>query len=173
MSIDLHCPGCQKLIRAPDDAGGRHGKCPYCGRKVYIPMPESEVDLFDIEEPDESERAREEALRREAAAYAAGVAHAEGQIPAGADEGVGGDAVREPELPGEVVDVAFEVDTFLEAMRDSDLDKAEAAVARLARSKKRAKDYIENAMVDEMPPQIEGVPEPVMKGFLKTLLNRL
>jgi len=173
MSIDLHCPGCQKLIRAPDNAGGRHGKCPYCGRKVYIPMPENEVELFDIAEPDEDEARQEEQLRRESTAYAAGLAHAEGQIPATADEGMGGDAPRRPEVPGEVIDIAAEVEMFLAAMRDSQLDQADAAVARLKRSAHRAKDYIESAMVDEIPPQIDGVPPPVMKGFLKTLLGRL
>ncbi len=173
MSIDLHCPGCQKLIRAPDNAGGRHGKCPYCARKVYIPMPESEVELLDIAEPDEAETQREEALRRESTAYTAGVAHAAGEIPATDDEGIGGDAQRRPEEPGEVIDIASEVETFLAAMRDSQLDQAEAAVTRLKRSAQRAKDYVENAMVDEIPPQIDGVPPPVMKGFLKTLLGRL
>ena len=72
-----------------------------------------------------------------------------------------------------MIDVAAEVEAFLVAMRDSHLDQADSAVARLKRSAKRAKDYIENAMVDELPPQIEGVPAPVMKGFLKTLLGRL
>ncbi len=173
MSIDLHCPGCQKLIRAPDKAGGRHGKCPYCARKVYIPMPESEVEVLGVAEPDEDEAKQEELLRRESVAYAAGVAHAEGQIPATDDEEFGGDAPRHPETPGEVIDVASEVETFLAAMRDSKLDQADAAVAQLKRSAQRAKDYIENAMVDELPPQIDGVPPPVIKGFLKTLLGRL
>ncbi len=173
MSIDLHCPGCQKLIRAPEKAGGRHGKCPYCARKVYIPMPASEVELLEIAEPDEDEAQQEEQLRRESAAYAAGVSHADGQIAGTDDEEAGGDAQRRPEMPFEVVDFASEVETFLAAMRDSKLDQADAAVARLKRSAQRAKDYIENAMVDEMPPQIDGVPPPVIKGFLKTLLGRL
>ena len=92
MSIELHCPGCQKLIRAPDNAGGRHGKCPYCERKVYIPTPASEVEVIDIAEPGEDEARQEELLRHESATYAAGVAHAEGQIPATDDEKIGGDA---------------------------------------------------------------------------------
>ena len=48
MSIELHCPQCEKLIRAPDNAGGKYGKCPYCETKVYIPAPPGEViDLGD------------------------------------------------------------------------------------------------------------------------------
>ncbi len=173
MSIELHCPGCQKLIRAPDNAGGRHGKCPYCARKVYIPTPESEMEVLDIAEPDEDEAQQEEVLRHESATYAAGVSHSDGQIAATDEEAIGGDAQRRPEVPGDVIDVAAEVETFLAAMRDSKLDQADAAVTRLKRSAQRAKDYIENAMVDELPPQIDGVPPPVMKGFLKTLLGRL
>lgn len=172
MSIELHCPGCQKLIRAPDNAGGRQGKCPYCERRVYIPMPEDDVELFKIAEPDETEREAEERLKRESAAYAAGVAHSDGPVPESAGS-TGGDTLRAPPVPGEVVDVAGEVEAYLLAMRDSELDKADRAAANLGRAGQKAKDYIEGLMLDEMPPEFEGVPPPVMKGFLKSLLGRL
>ena len=52
MSIELHCPKCGKLIRAPENTGGKHGKCPYCQGRVYIPMPyckEEEILLAPID----------------------------------------------------------------------------------------------------------------------------
>ncbi len=171
MSIDLHCPGCAKLIRAPDTAGGRHGKCPYCGRRVYIPTPESEVEIFDIAEPTEEELRLEEKLRRESASYVAVVSHADGEVAG--EAGGDGESVRPPEVPGEVVDLPDLVDAFLCAMRDAKLDAADSAVASLKRAGSRAKDYVEGVMLDEMPPQVEGIPQPVLKGFLKTLLGRL
>jgi hypothetical protein len=60
MSIDLHCPQCTKLIRAPDNAGGRHGKCPYCEAKVYIPTPPAEDDEIKIAPFDATDAKRDE-----------------------------------------------------------------------------------------------------------------
>jgi len=174
MSIDLHCPQCAKLIRAPDDAGGRFGKCPYCERKVYIPTPPEQIEDIPLAPVDEEEERRAEELRREAMELAATVAHdkttiAEGDGPSKASGG----AVRRPEVPGEVVDIGDEVERFVLAMRDSKLDQAERAVATLKRAGQRAKDHVEGLFLDEMPPQYEKVPPPLAKGFLKTLLGRL
>ena len=46
MAITLHCESCKKKINAPDTAGGKWGKCPFCGHKCYIPSPPD-----DNEEP--------------------------------------------------------------------------------------------------------------------------
>jgi hypothetical protein len=174
MSIELHCPQCEKLIRAPDEAGGRHGKCPYCGRKVYIPMPEDQIEEIPLAPIDESEAEREERLRQEALDVAKSVLRDKSTIPVDAgDEPVGGSGVRRPEVPGEVVDLGEEVERFVLAMRDSKLDQAEQAVAALKRSGQRAKDYVQGLMVDEIPPEYENVPLPLLKGFLKTLYGRL
>ncbi|MBU2596636.1 MAG: hypothetical protein KJ757_03615, partial [Planctomycetes bacterium] len=44
MSISFHCECCKKKIVAPDDAGGKWGKCPYCNHRCYVPLPENEGD---------------------------------------------------------------------------------------------------------------------------------
>ena len=44
MSIEIHCDHCGKLIKAPDDAGGQRGKCPYCHQSVYVPAPNAGDD---------------------------------------------------------------------------------------------------------------------------------
>ena len=76
-------------------------------------------------------------------------------------------------VPGEVVDLGAEVEAYLIAMRDSQLDEAEEVVMRLAQAGTRARDYVEGLMVDEMPLQIENLPVPLANGFLKALLSRL
>ena len=48
MSIELHCPQCQKSIKAPDSAGGKHGKCPYCKASVYIPDAHDNIEILSI-----------------------------------------------------------------------------------------------------------------------------
>ena len=169
MSIELHCPQCQKLIRAPDSAGGKRGKCPHCGNVVYVPTPPDESEEIRIAPIDEEEERRAEELRREAVQYAASVDRATDTGKAGE----GGAPAAEPQPPGEVVDLSAEVEAFVLAMRDSKLDEADAAAARLKRAGSRARDHVQGLLMDQMPLQVEGVPEPVVHGFLKALLARV
>ncbi|RME39186.1 MAG: hypothetical protein D6788_05985 [Planctomycetota bacterium] len=168
MSIELHCTRCQKLIRAPDNAGGKRGKCPYCGHSMYIPMPvEDEIPLAPVDE-EEERRAEEE--RKRAIRYAADVAHA-----------TGGDASWEnepppPSLSGvapESIDLGAEVEAFIRAMGASKLDEAEAAVHRLRHAGDRAVAYVEQQDPKALAELCGDLPLPVVKGFLKTLLGRL
>jgi len=58
-------------------------------------------------------------------------------------------------------------------MRDSNLDDAENLVVQLKKAGQRARDHVQGLMVDEMPPNVKNVPPALVRGFLKTLLNRL
>lgn len=177
MSIELHCPKCGKQIRAPENAGGKHGKCPYCEGRVYIPMPPAPEDEIGVAPVDDDFERREAELRRELIAFEAKLSMENKLAPAplvekqrGGESASGGE---EPEVAGEVIDCDAEVENFITAMRDSRLDDAEEAVASLRRAGPRARDFVQGALVDEMPPEVSGVPPPVLKGFLKTLLTRL
>ncbi len=170
MSIELHCPQCGKVIRAPEDAGGKKGKCPYCKRSVYIPLPEDELDVIPLAPIDPDEEAREAKLRRESAQYAAAITNAtESDTP--------GKPARPPSAhdagPAEVIDFKKEALSFIVAMRDSKLDEADRIVEKLKRGGARARDHVQGIMVDEMPPAVENVPPPLARGFLQALLDRL
>ena len=162
MSLELHCPQCQKLIRAPDGAGGKRGKCPYCKNTIYIPTPPDEREEIGLAPVDEEEERRAEKLRRESIQYAAAVAHVKDVGPEG--------AVREA---GDTVDITAEVETFVLAMHASKLDVADAAAARLERAGVQARDYVQWLMSDETSITFENIPPPLANGFLKTLLDRL
>ena len=58
MSISFSCESCKKKIKAPDKAGGKWGKCPYCEHKCYIllsPAPEEEeLTLAPLDETHET-----------------------------------------------------------------------------------------------------------------------
>ncbi|MHC4696950.1 MAG: hypothetical protein ACYTFA_09420 [Planctomycetota bacterium] len=172
MSIEIHCTKCGKLIRAPDEAGGRRGKCPYCQESVYVPMPHDDGEEIRVAPIDEDEAKRERELRQESADYIASVGHETGAPGRGGaaepDEAAGGAL-----FPGEVIDVSAEVGAFITAMRDSKLDEAEQTVARLKSTGTRARDHVQGLINDEMPPQVEGVPPPLVQGFLKKLLDSL
>jgi hypothetical protein len=176
MSIELHCPKCMKLIRAPDNAGGRHGKCPYCEAMVYIPTPATEVEDIPLAPVDEEDERHEEELRRETARYQASLDR-ERDAPRGGAEGAAGRAAatapRPQEVPGEVVDIAGNVEQFVLAMGSSKLDDADRVVGRLKRAGSRAKDYVEGLLLDPTPPPMGNLPKPLIQGFLKTLLQRL
>lgn len=178
MPIELHCPKCQKPLRAPDDAGGKRSKCPGCGNSVYIPMPVSDEDIIPLAPIDEDEERRAEEERRESLRFAAIVDKAtEGGAP---DPGSKGKpaagarpAPRAADAPGVVVELKTEVESFVLAMKDSKLDVAEAAVGRLRKAGDRARDYVQTMMLDEIPPKIGNLPPPLIQGFLKNLLGRL
>jgi hypothetical protein len=171
MSIELHCPKCRKLIRAPDNAGGKHGRCPYCKESVYVPLPPADEEEIKLAPIDEEEERRLEELRRESTEYIATVGHETEDVPDVGDPPSPGPAPIP--APGEVVDLGAEVEAYLIAMRDSKLDEAEKVVARLTQAGPRARDYVEGMMIDEVPLQIENLPTPLAHGFLKTLLSRL
>ena len=170
MSIELHCPSCTKLIRAPDEAGGKHGKCPYCKQSVYIPTKPDESEEIGLAPIDEEDELRAERFRQEDADYAAAVSR-----DAGLDADAGG-AAGDPDFeqaPGEAVDLGAEVKAFVIAMRDSELAEAEAAAARLKAAGTRARDYVQGLLIDELVPEFENVPSPLVHGFLKPLVSRL
>jgi hypothetical protein len=54
MTISITCEKCNKKIKAPDEAGGKYGSCPYCKNKCYIPLPlregEEELRLTPLDE---------------------------------------------------------------------------------------------------------------------------
>ncbi len=166
MSIELPCPECRKLIRAPDDAGGKRGKCPYCKNSVYIPMPPDDSEEIGIAPLDDDDERKAEELRRESLRYATAADHVTDTGPDDDASSVGGP-------PGEVVDVANEVARFVRAMHESKLDEAESAATQLKKNAPRARDQIEGLLVAEAPPQFEDLPRPLLLGFLKMLLGRL
>lgn len=163
MGIELKCPQCQKLIRAPNDAGGRRGKCPYCKKSIYIPIPadegEEEIGIAPLDADEERQAAE---LRQETIRFAAGVDRA--------DPGSPNDIAGET---GPETDIRADVQSFLIAMRDSKLDDAETTVKRLRHARAKTRDYVQSLLGDESAAAIEGVPPPVLKGFLESLLNRL
>lgn len=172
MAIELHCPGCSKMIRAPENAGGKRGKCPYCGGSVYIPMPPTEDDEIKIAPVDERTEKEREAMRREAIKYAADVDQAQGgKYDVGPP--ASGPRRAESSASADMIDVPRDVKNYILAMRDSNLDDAERIVARLRRRAAQARDYVEGLMLDQMGLSVKDVPPALTKGFLKTLSDRL
>ncbi len=46
MTIEFHCPFCQKLLRTADDKAGVRANCPGCGEPVVVPVAAESSALF-------------------------------------------------------------------------------------------------------------------------------
>ncbi len=165
MPIELHCSKCSKLIRAPDNAGGRYGKCPYCQNKVYVPAPPDQIEEIPLAPVDEEEERREAQARRESARVAAMIHQATDNPKGGISGGEAG--------TGAATDFSSEVQTYIVAMRDSKLEDAQNVVDRMRKAGKPALLYVEKLAQRDAPLKIENVPPPLVKGFIKTLLADL
>jgi len=66
MSINFNCESCKKKIKAPDEAGGKWGNCPFCKHRCYIPSPKTEgEEELTLAPLDTSEETQMEELKQE------------------------------------------------------------------------------------------------------------
>src|SRR5262249_41783416 len=47
MTIEFHCPYCQKLLKTADDKAGVRANCPGCGEPITVPEPVHEAAQAD------------------------------------------------------------------------------------------------------------------------------
>lgn len=182
--IQLQCESCGKHMKAPPEAAGKSAKCPACGHSVYIPSPADEVDELPLAPENEEELRREETLLEERRRLDRILAKedrapAEGANPsrgAGNRETTGSYGPRGGATSSGASNPAVEqaVVEYLMAMRDSNLEGAEAAMDILKRYRGEARRIVERLAADQIPPsQLARVPGPVYQGFLKKLRAEL
>jgi len=179
MPIEFRCQACGKLVRAPEQSGGKHGKCPYCNISVFIPTPPEESDEIGLTPVNEEAAAHREQLRKESTDYAASVDQDEVpkyDLHASSKAGVSSKPGRLNDTSlgrDAAADVAVEVNKFVRAMHKSKLDVADRITTRLKQRKSQSKDYVQGLMVDQTGAAVEDIPPALVQGFLKTLLERL
>jgi hypothetical protein len=166
MSIEFHCNHCGKLVRAPDDAGGKHGKCPACRQSVYIPMPADQIEPLEIAPVDESEERERDRLLKESQDLQRRLLE-EREIPRG--------TATPPPSPGaQVMPPSLDIETlvieYAEAMAAGNLEQAEQLAASIRADMDTAREVTQRLMLDEIPPErLAKIPRPVLVGFLKQL----
>ena len=165
MPIEFHCEKCGKSVRAPDEAAGKHGKCPTCHQSVYIPSIDVEpLELAPLDEA--SEQADKQA--RAAAMKLAGQLETD-NAPRG-----GGGADTPPRVGGQIAEPRMPMDqlvvAYAKAMAAGELNEAEQYANDIRRDKNKAKEAIQTLMSDEiLPDALANVPRPVLVGFFKQL----
>lgn len=170
MSIEFHCNHCGKLVRAPDDAGGKHGKCPSCHQSVYIPLPSDQVEPLEIAPVDEAEERERARLLKESQDLQRRLLN-ERDLPTGMG------AAPPPSSAGQVMPPRLDMETlvieYAQAMAAGNLEQAEQLAADIRTDMKTAEDVMQRLMLDELPPKrLAKIPRPVLVGFFKQLRRK-
>jgi DNA-directed RNA polymerase subunit RPC12/RpoP len=170
MSIEFHCSHCGKMVRAPDDAGGKRGKCPSCHQTVYIPMPSDQVQPLDLQPVDESAEQERDRLLKQTRDLQRRVLH-DREVPSERA------TPPAPSPAGQVLPSRVDVETlvieYAEAMAAGDLERAEEMAADIRKNMTAAEEIIQRITLDELPPErLAKIPRPVLVGFFKQLREK-
>lgn len=164
MPISFHCESCKKKITAPDNAGGKWGKCPFCNHKCYVPTQrkadEEELKLAPI---DEEEEKKYEQMMRETRGLTNVLLHQKESPP-------------EPGQNGRADDkqLADRIITYLRQMADGKLDEAHVTADRIVPYKSQAKAMLEKILLAKKPePALADVPKKALVGFVREMLVRM
>ena len=166
MSISFRCEHCGKKVEAPDSAGGRRGKCPYCKQSNYIPMPVSEDELFELA-PEEDEPPRSgpeaEAISEQERALIAEIGGAyTGRVPLEQREGL-----KTEDLHPFVVNYCLD-------LSDSRLDRAGMHLTELRKVPKIALAAVDEFLSGQaLEPALDKIPPKILQGFLTQLRKEL
>ncbi len=167
MAIIFHCEHCDKKIEAPDNAGGKWGKCPACKNKVYVPAPDAgdelklaPMDSNDLAEQqrliDETRRIEQEILREKAEV-----------LDNSPERSTPVYEVTDNELTKNII-------IYLRLMADGDLEEAERVSSIFIRSGKRGLKILDEIAVSEIPePELADIPHQVLTGMIKALRAKI
>ena len=163
MTIKFHCERCSKEVKAPEEAGGKRGKCPYCGMSNYIPLPVSEDELLPLaplDEEEEKQRQKEvEELLRQERELLAESKDQPGQSP-------------EQRLDGE--DVSHYVVNYCLDMFSGNLKRAELHIDSLKKSGpsgfQTVADFLNGSVKEDA---LKKIPPRVLQGFLVQLREQV
>ena len=167
MPIKLHCDHCGKRIEAPDNAGGKWGKCPACHNKVYVPQPVNSDDVLELAPIDETEEEKKKRLQREAFEITKDIL---------------GDSVvaEEPPEPGRPAQEISEaklnnyIIRYLRQMADGDLDEAQTTADRIVPHRQQAIVILDGMARSDTPdPELEDIPQQVLSGLVRNLRTRI
>ncbi len=171
MPIKFECAECHKIVTAPDAAGGKRGKCPFCGQLVNIPLPppppeEEDPDLIPLAPIDEDEE-RKFAEERKAL-----YDQEQGLLDAMAPSGDDVPLEHREDISSE--DLHHLVVNYLLDMFEGNLARAGTHADKL-----RSLGYAGIGAVDDFlegkadEPALKSIPKPIREGFLRELKVRV
>jgi phage FluMu protein Com len=167
MAIEFHCEHCGKMIKTAKEHGGKQGKCPYCQKMVYIPVPDDELEPLKLAPLDpEAERKRQQLLD-ETRDLTRRIRREKGPLPP--------EPAKAP-LPEPTGDVRLKTDMdtlvveYVACMAAGNLSEAQEYAAGIRQDMPRAEEVIQRLTMDDIPPlKLSKIPHPVLVGFLRKL----
>jgi len=167
MPITFHCNHCGKKIEAQDSAGGKWGKCPACGNRLYVPAPveDDELKLAPVDEIDEATRKR---LIAETYQLTQDILQErESPDSRGGEPGVSVPQLSDEELTQIIV-------RYLRLMADGELDQADDVGRVIVPFGKRALKILDRVALSDLPEQdLASIPPQILSGLIRTLRGRI
>jgi len=170
MSISFHCESCKKRIKAPDNAGGKWGNCPFCNHRCYIPLPkapdEEELTLAPV---DPAEQTQMDALIQETKMLTQSLLSMEMDLPEEkeSDAHSNNRTAQEKEIIKKCI-------IYLRQMADTELKEAEHTFSKLKKEKKVAIRVLSAMARAERPePELADLPEAIVRGLIRDTCTRL
>ena len=168
MTISFHCESCKKKIKAPDETGGKWGKCPYCKHRCYIPLPktedEPELRLVPIDAADETQV---DNLMRQTYELTQEILHERQPI----DDGPGDDLNAQKAIEKDIIKKSI---LYIRQMADGELVQAEKTLESLKRHKKPSLRVLSAMARAERPePELSDIADGVLQGLIRDVSAKL
>jgi hypothetical protein len=167
MAITFHCEHCGKKIEAPDNAGGKWGKCPACHNKVYVPASEVDEEL-KLAPMDTSDLAEQQRLIDETRRIEQEIMSETAEVmDDSAERAVPVYDISDKELTKNII-------IYLRLMADGDLEQAERTAGSIIHCGKRALKIIDGIALSEIPePELADIPPQILSGLVRALRTKI
>lgn len=167
MTINFRCEHCGKKVEAPDAAGGKRGRCPYCKQSCYIPSPVPDEELYDLAPEDEDLKQRQqrekEVVRSQEEALLSEMG-ADGAAPMPLEQR---DDLKCEDLYPLVVSYCLD-------MAASKLQQADAHLQKLQDVGPAGAAAVDDFLTGKaLEPALDQIPTKLLQGFLKKLRESL
>jgi len=168
MTISFNCECCKKKIKAPDNAGGKWGACPYCQHRCYIPLPKSDDEPeLKLAPVDENELSHMDELMKETHTLTQKILHENTMTEEAPHEKTAAKSVQDKEVIKQCV-------IYLREMADGDLMVAEKTLEELKKNKKTALRILSSMARAEHPePELSDIPDRILQGLVRDASTKL
>jgi hypothetical protein len=173
MSIKFHCDHCGKKIEAPDNAGGKWGKCPSCHNKLYVPNLNPGDEELKLAPIDTSAKEREKQLMAETYRLTQDILQ-ERVVPEGGADTAELDDTAEMVFGMSNTELMKYIILYLRQMADGELAEAQKIEALIEPHKAQAVGILDKITQGEIQEQeLADVPQQVISSLVRTLRSEI
>ncbi len=168
MSISFNCESCKKKIKAPNEAGGKWGNCPFCKHRCYIPSPktkdEEELTLTPL---DAGEETQMEELMRESKNLTHNILSQNTQPKDHPPTATNTRTANEKEVIKKCI-------LYLRQVADGELAASKDTFLQLRKSKKQSIRILSSMARAERPePELADLSDGVLQGLIRDVCTKL